>query len=130
MVKGTGKTAAYVCGVTTLLLKDNKHTAAVVERRQLREQIEGDESLSKLVSVKPFALIIVPTHELAFQVFDELRRLNYGTTLRPCVLIGGEDYGVQLADLSKGCDVLVATCGRLLDFLRNKPGFLVLKNLR
>jgi len=66
---------------------------------------------------EPLVLIIAPTRELATQIFDESRRFCYRSMLRPCVVYGGADITSQRAELEKGCDVLVATPGRLLDFL-------------
>ena len=43
--------------------------------------------------------------------------------LRPCVIYGGADVGAQMRDLDRGCHLLVATPGRLVDFLdRGKIG--------
>ena len=67
---------------------------------------------------EPLILIVVPTRELAVQIFDEARRLCYRTMLRPCVIYGGAPSGEQMDELRKGCDVLVATPGRLLDFMQ------------
>lgn len=66
---------------------------------------------------EPLVLIIAPTRELATQIFDESRRFCYRSMLRPCVVYGGADLTSQRAELEKGCDLLVATPGRLLDFL-------------
>lgn len=62
-------------------------------------------------------LVVAPTRELATQIFDEARRLCYRSMLRPCVIYGGAPAGEQMDQLRKGCDVLIATPGRLLDFL-------------
>lgn len=61
----------------------------------------------------PLVLIIVPTRELAIQIFDEARRLTYRSMLRPCVAYGGFPMRTQRDELRKGCDVLIATPGRL-----------------
>jgi len=67
---------------------------------------------------EPLVLIIAPPpRELATQIFDESRRFCYRSMLRPCVVYGGVDIMSQRAELEKGCDVLVTTPGRLLDFL-------------
>lgn len=70
------------------------------------------------VRAEPLILIIAPTRELAVQIFDEARRLCYRTMLRPCVIYGGAPSGEQMDELRKGCDVLVATPGRLMDFMQ------------
>lgn len=69
------------------------------------------------VRAEPLILIVVPTRELATQIFDEARRLCYRSMLRPCVIYGGAPSGEQIQQLRKGCDLLIATPGRLLDFL-------------
>ena len=67
---------------------------------------------------EPLVLVIAPTRELATQIFDEARRLCYRSMLRPCVIYGGAPSGDQMDELRKGCDVLIATPGRLMDFMQ------------
>lgn len=69
------------------------------------------------VRAEPLILVVVPTRELATQVFDEARRLCYRSMLRPCVAYGGAPTSEQIDQLRKGCDILIATPGRLMDFL-------------
>ena len=69
------------------------------------------------VRAEPLVLIVCPTRELATQIFDEARRLCYRSMLRPCVVYGGAPTRVQREELQKGCDILIATPGRLLDFM-------------
>ena len=69
------------------------------------------------VRAEPLVLIIAPTRELAVQIFDEARRLCYRTMLRPCVVYGGAPTREQMDDLRKGCDILIGTPGRLIDFI-------------
>ncbi len=78
---------------------------------------------------EPLVLIIAPTRELAVQIFDEARRLCYRTMLRPCVIYGGAPTGEQMDELRKGCDVLVATPGRLMDFTQ-RPYLLSLRRVK
>ena len=70
------------------------------------------------VRAEPLILIIAPTRELSVQIFDEARRLCYRTMLRPCVAYGGAPTREQMDELRKGCDVLIATPGRLQDFMQ------------
>ena len=49
--------------------------------------------------------------------------------LRPCVSYGGGSLGDQIQNLRKGCDILVATVGRLLDFMK-RPQVLSLQRVR
>lgn len=69
------------------------------------------------VRAEPLILVVAPTRELATQIFDEARRLCYRSMLRPCVAYGGAPTGEQMDELKKGCDVLIATPGRLMDFM-------------
>jgi ATP-dependent RNA helicase DDX3X len=81
------------------------------------------------VRAEPLVVIVVPTHELAVQVFDECRRLCYRTMLRPFATYGGQPYGIAYQELAKGCDILVATTGRLVD-LMGKPDILTMSRVR
>ena len=73
------------------------------------------------VRAEPLILVVAPTRELATQIFDEARRLCYRSMLRPCVIYGGAPVREQLEELGKGCDVLIATPGRLIDFMERGP---------
>ena len=42
----------------------------------------------------------------------------YRSCIRPCVLYGGADVGSQMRDLERGCHILVATPGRLVDMIQ------------
>ena len=72
----------------------------------------------------PAALVMAPTRELAIQIHVEARRLAFdpaamtsATALRAVVVYGGADAKAQLRELALGVDVLVATPGRLTDFV-------------
>jgi len=67
--------------------------------------------------VHPLAIILAPTRELASQIHLECRKLCFKSTLRALVLYGGSDIRQQLSDLSFGCDIIVATPGRLIDII-------------
>lgn len=57
------------------------------------------------------------------QIYDEARKFAYRSHVRPCVVYGGADVGAQMRDLDRGCHILVATPGRLVDFIeRGKIG--------
>lgn len=63
------------------------------------------------------ALILAPTRELANQIADSLRVLIAKTKMRVAVVVGGQSMNKQIATLSRGVDVLVATPGRLIDLM-------------
>jgi len=65
----------------------------------------------------PYALVLSPTRELASQIHEESRKFCWETGLRPVVCYGGAPVGLQLREIERGCDILVATPGRLTDLL-------------
>jgi superfamily II DNA/RNA helicase len=64
---------------------------------------------------KPLALVLLPTRELAVQVYDVLNPLARKLGLRAVAVYGGADIDRQVAKLRKGVDVVIATPGRLID---------------
>ncbi len=66
------------------------------------------------------ALILVPTRELAQQVFDSLTAYSKGTEIKVVAAYGGTSMKVQTDNLKGGTDFLIATPGRLLDHLFTK----------
>lgn len=75
------------------------------------------EGVDQAVRAEPLVVIVCPSRELAVQVFTEARKFCYRTMLRPCVIYGGGPSSEQRAQLQKGCDVLIASPGRLIDFM-------------
>ncbi len=69
---------------------------------------------------KPRALVLVPTRELAVQVKDQFVRFGKNHKLRSVTLYGGTGYTSQMKALSRGVDIIIATPGRLFDFMQRK----------
>ncbi|MGW8392184.1 DEAD/DEAH box helicase [Pseudoduganella sp. HUAS MS19] len=93
---GTGKTAAFALPLLQRLT------------------MEGDQAAANHVR----CLVLVPTRELADQVYQSFHTYGFNLPLRSAVAYGGVPMEPQLARLRKGLDVLVATPGRLLDLQR------------
>ena len=86
--------------------------------------------LSRLAAGKrgaPRVLVLEPTRELAMQVDTAFRDYAKFTDLRAAAFYGGVGYGKQREDLKRGVDVIVATPGRLIDFLNQ--GEISLRNI-
>ncbi|KAM5544172.1 hypothetical protein V8D89_001832 [Ganoderma adspersum] len=76
----------------------------------------------------PTALILAPTRELVSQIHDEARKFCYRSWVRPAVVYGGADINQQLRQIERGCDLLSATPGRLVDLIER--GRISLANIR
>ena len=94
---GSGKTLAY-------LLPAILHIAAQAPLRK------GDG---------PVALVMVPTRELAVQVLEQANLFGKLSGLYNTAVYGGTGRGQQSGDLRRGCEIVIATPGRLLDFLES-----------
>lgn len=68
----------------------------------------------------PYALILSPTRELASQIADCARTIGETTNFRVQNIIGGKKYATQIQGIQEGCDILIATPGRLLDLMDQK----------
>ncbi|KAI0203302.1 P-loop containing nucleoside triphosphate hydrolase protein [Astrocystis sublimbata] len=107
---GSGKTAAYLVPILNHLMGKAKKLAA--PRPSPAEADAGARTLAE-----PLVVIVVPARELAIQIFNEARKFCYRTMLRPSVVYGGGPVRDQIVNLQRGCDVLIATPGRLIDFM-------------
>ncbi|MEX2468391.1 MAG: ATP-dependent RNA helicase RhlB [Pseudohongiellaceae bacterium] len=107
---GTGKTAAFLITIINDLLSN---------------PIEGERFVAE-----PRALIVAPTRELAIQIGSDAELLTRFSDLHTVTLVGGEDYQKQHRALeAKPVDIVVATPGRLLDFVSNDNLYLGLIEL-
>jgi len=95
---GTGKTAAFLVALYQALLT---HPAAASR---------------SATSIR--ALVVAPTRELAVQIHRDALVLGAHTGLRHTVVFGGIDYEKQRQQLSAGCEVLIGTPGRLIDYFK------------
>jgi ATP-dependent RNA helicase RhlE len=68
----------------------------------------------------PRILVLEPTRELAAQVEESFREFAQFTDLRVALLHGGVSYGKQRTALRQSSDIVIATVGRLIDFLDTK----------
>src|ERR1700720_3349899 len=66
------------------------------------------------------ALILTPTRELAIQIHEVFVKLAAKTGVRAAVVVGGMSEGPQLANIKRGAQVLIATPGRLSDYLNRR----------
>jgi superfamily II DNA/RNA helicase len=64
---------------------------------------------------QPGGLVLLPTRELAVQVHDVLKPLAHELSLRVVAVYGGADIEKQIRQLRKGCEIIIATPGRLID---------------
>lgn len=67
----------------------------------------------------PHALVVTPTRELAAQIDDVVKVVCQKTGQRAVIVMGGAKFDKQITALEKGCDLLVATPGRLLDLMEH-----------
>uniref|UniRef100_A0A3B1K6Z7 RNA helicase n=1 Tax=Astyanax mexicanus TaxID=7994 RepID=A0A3B1K6Z7_ASTMX len=115
---GSGKTAAFLLPVLSQIYTDGPGEALQASKASGQEN--GKYGRRKQY---PISLVLAPTRELALQIYDEARKFAYRSRVRPCVVYGGADIGQQIRDLERGCHLLVATPGRLVDMMeRGKIG--------
>ena len=102
---GTGKTAAFLI---------------TIFNDQLCHPLQGERFVGE-----PRALVIAPTRELVMQIAADAEELGKYTGLQVATLIGGMDYQKQLNRLTNNVvDLVVATPGRLLDFMGRRDLYL------
>src|SRR5262245_55437356 len=78
------------------------------------------ESLIAKPAAGVSAVILTPTRELALQINDVFAQLAAGSGIRSAAVVGGLNERTQLQAIRKGAQVLIATPGRLCDFLQRK----------
>jgi ATP-dependent RNA helicase DDX23/PRP28 len=98
---GEGKTLGYLFPIIHFLLP--------LERLSMANFDEG-----------PYALVLAPTRELAEQIEEEFRRFTKGLGLSSFVGVGGRQFELQAVELSRGCELLVGTPGRVREFVERR----------
>ena len=97
---GTGKTAAFLLPAMDRL----PHAKQVSARGRTAAQ-------------GPFMLVVTPTRELAEQIEEVCQTIAHRTWHTCVTVVGGVSYNPQRDALKRGCDILIATPGRLLDLI-------------
>jgi ATP-dependent RNA helicase DDX3X len=99
---GSGKTATFILPIAGIL---DQETAI----ENMRDTFTGPAA--------PRAVILAPTRELCSQIYNEAIKFCHRSPFRITQIYGGVDAKSQLIQLSRGVDILVATPGRLIDFV-------------
>ena len=129
---GTGKTAAFMLPTLQRIAVEKPggaekpdakepNTSAKPNAAAGRNAKRGDAKRGDAKrNAYPRALIITPTRELAAQIDAVAKSVCASTGQQAVIVTGGARYKHQITALQKGCDVLVATPGRLIDLLDKK----------
>lgn len=99
---GTGKTAAFALPILQ----------KIYEASDNNRNIKGNRSIS--------AVVLAPTRELAIQITESFKAYSCYMNIKTSVIYGGVSQSIQVKELEKGMDVLVATPGRLLDLINQR----------
>ncbi|KAF9113011.1 DEAD-box ATP-dependent RNA helicase [Mortierella sp. AM989] len=102
---GSGKTGGFLFPILSELFKRGPSPPP------------ENPGMSRSRKAYPTTLILAPTRELASQIWEESRKFAYRSWVRSCVVYGGADIGQQLRQIDRGCDLLTATPGRLVDLI-------------
>ncbi|XP_076339788.1 putative ATP-dependent RNA helicase Pl10 [Tachypleus tridentatus] len=103
---GSGKTAAFLVPILNHIYENGPP-----------KNLPEPPKFSSRIKQYPLALVLSPTRELACQIYDESLKFAYRSRVKPCVVYGGADPVQQMNDLDRGCHLLVATPGRLVDMM-------------
>ena len=107
---GSGKTCAYLLPVMARIAKWGP--------KQVVMQGAGKDDRPP---AQPHALVMAPTRELVQQICMEAQKFSDGSSVRAMGIYGGVPKGEQVSGLKSGVDLLVATPGRLRDFMTGDP---------
>jgi len=135
---GSGKTLAYLLPMLHHLLEETR-TAANDDDGAFdgsmvfkKTKLKGFHSLLndavRLGNCTPKAVVVVPTRELALQIFEVARGLFLSNEKIPGILIGGSGIRKQISTLQQlGAHAIIATPGRVLDVMKNYTGLILKK---
>jgi len=101
---GSGKTASFLIPIIGEMVRTHKNPI-------------GDMDTPFYGECDPDTLILTPTRELCVQIYEEALKFTHRTSYRAVRIYGGEKPGEQMKEIAKGTDILVATPGRLIDFI-------------
>lgn len=111
---GSGKTLAFLLPIVSSILINGGPTRI--------------SNIGSSTKAYPICLVLAPTRELCQQIFYEAQKICYNTGIRPVMIYGGSNIHTQAHEVSRGCDILVATPGRLMDFINR--GFIAMEGVR
>lgn len=99
---GSGKTCAFLLPIVSQLISNTTGAGSVLKNKG---------------AASPRCVVMAPTRELAIQIELEAQKLCFDTSIRTVTVYGGANARAQLKNLAYGCDICVATPGRLTDFV-------------
>jgi ATP-dependent RNA helicase RhlE len=100
--------------------KDVIGTAQTGTGKTLAFLIPIIEMLQRETSRKTTALVLLPTRELAMQIYQQYEQLRGKTMPKAALVVGGLSEKIQLHSLKTGCGIVIATPGRLQDFITRR----------
>jgi superfamily II DNA/RNA helicase len=120
---GTGKTAAFLLPLMDRVLRakqKDENSEAQPEIENATEPSEEDAPRRLFAEWKPknFIMVLVPTRELADQVYQNIQELCPDGEITAVAVFGGTSYEKQVPQIKAGVDFIVATPGRLIDLYK------------
>ena len=109
---GSGKTIAFLTPIISLLLKEGPP-------KDDEEYLKTNSKYTNTCSY-PVCLVLVPTRELAEQIYVEARKLLYKTGIIVSKCYGGVQSDSQIRELRQGVDIVIGTPGRINEFIEKK----------
>jgi len=101
---GSGKTAAYLLPIID----------------ELANQLEETDQFRRKQLFKPYVIITLPTKELVEQIYNDAKLLAEGTDVSVVRTYGDMPMGPSKSSVARGCDIFIATTGRLMHFVMDE----------